>query len=170
MPSDLALDVAFSNVGALIPEFLAAGETELHLYQAACEVEAQRNDRQAFFGDATLQPDDFVLMQEQLARPRRFGIRVAPLLIRLNVHSHEPRFPVAKTRVRFAQARTAATNCLHFRAGQDQAGLQRLEDVKFVTRSAILDRRGVLGHACRSGLRRSSAASSLPRETKLPSA
>ena len=61
---DLAFDVALGGRGALVPELFAARYAELHLDDAAREVEAQRDDGQSLLGDAALQARDLLFMQQ----------------------------------------------------------------------------------------------------------
>src|SRR5580704_839040 len=66
---DLARDVAFGCVLALVPQLLAFGQAEFDFHHPAREVHAQRHDRQALLADAALQFFDLLALEQEFARP-----------------------------------------------------------------------------------------------------
>src|ERR1700685_1749242 len=61
----VALRIALGEVLALVPELLAASESDLYLDAVAHEVEAQRDDRQPLRVHARVEIFDLALVQQQ---------------------------------------------------------------------------------------------------------
>src|SRR5262249_61865739 len=71
---DLALGVALGEVLPLVVAAAAAGQGELDLDLAVDEVHRQRHQGEPALAGLTDQSGDLVLVQQQLADPRRLGV------------------------------------------------------------------------------------------------
>src|SRR5579884_3290521 len=80
-PRDLPLDIAFCDCFAFVPELFAFGKSDFHFRLSSREIEAKRNDRQAFFGGTAAQANDLLFVQQQFARTVRIDVRKAALLV-----------------------------------------------------------------------------------------
>ncbi len=78
-------------------------------------------------------------MQEELARPVRLVVLAVALAVLGHVQADEPRLAVAHVRVRLLERRLSVSEGLHLGSGQHEAGLDAVEEVVVVPRSAVVD-------------------------------
>ena len=88
--------------------------------------------RQPLLADLPVQRVDLLRAQEQLAVAVRVVVGVARAVVARDVRPHEPGLAVADVRVGALEVGPALPERLHLRAGQDQAGLEPLEQVVLV--------------------------------------
>src|SRR5688572_9892856 len=114
------------------------GERERYLSYAILEIEFQGNEREPLPLDRADQTTDFLAVEQQLARSRRFVVRVSAALVCLNVGVEQEHFAVTDDAVGIRNVRLAAAQRLDLGPAQNQAGLERLEDVIIEARALVL--------------------------------
>src|SRR5262249_25598627 len=123
---------------ALVVGLLAAGQAHGELDLPALEIEAERNQCHSLLDGLPDEFPDLLTMQQQLAAPRRLVVGVAAVCVLRDVDVVDEDLPALDTRVAVAQVDAALADRLHLRALQDNAGLERLEDVVVVERLPVL--------------------------------
>jgi hypothetical protein len=143
---DLAPRVAFRDVPPPIVGLLAPGEAQLHLRPAlAGEVQAERHQRQALRLRPAQQLVDLGAPEEELPDALGLVVVAIALLERRDVGADQPRLVALDARVGVGDVDLAGADRLDLRAGQDEAGLDRLLDRELVSRLPV-QRDGVLGN------------------------
>src|SRR5204863_4839322 len=107
---------------------LAPAQAELDLRDAVGEVDAHRDEREPLLLLLADQPLDLSAMQQQLPRAQRIVAALLALLVRRDVHVLEPQLAALDASVRLADRRAALPQGLDLRPGQDDAGLEALQD------------------------------------------
>src|SRR5439155_1051222 len=135
---------------------LAVREPELDLGAAAdVEIEAKRNQRQAFFTQLPHEAIELAAMHEELAAARRLVVLPRRRIVRADVHVHQHELAAMEAREAVFQIGAAVAQRLHFAAGQHEPRLERLVDEVVVPRLAIDRDVARLSHRVSCGRRRS---------------
>src|SRR4051794_37446360 len=134
LAGDVASGVAIGDVTPPVMELLAAGEAELDLSPALLvDVEPERHDRLALRLGAAQELVDLGPAEQQLPDPLRLVVVAVGLRPRRDVDPDQPGLVALDPRVRVAERHLAGPDRLDLRAGQDEAGLERLVDREVVT-------------------------------------
>jgi hypothetical protein len=117
--------------------FAAFAETKSDLYEAPLEKHLEGYEREAIvlcrFGKFA----DFPAVEQQFAFALADVIVNAGLGVLSNVAVAQPDFPVVDSRVAFVKRDLVIANAFDFTAGEDDSAIQLVENVKFVSRTAI---------------------------------
>src|SRR5688572_25246472 len=89
-PCDVALRIAATRVIALVVEFLAAGQSQAHLREAAAEVQLEWNQCEALSFDGPDEPTNLSLVKQQLSRTTRLVIDVSTATVWRNICIQQP--------------------------------------------------------------------------------
>src|SRR5205085_6132963 len=108
-----------------------------------------RNEREPALRRLADQALDLRALQQELPHPLRIVAALLPLLVRRDVQVLEPHLAVADSRERLRERGPARAEGLHLRTGQDDAGLQPLEDL-VVEAGAAIRRDGLLALLARA--------------------
>lgn len=142
----LSAGFALRDGSALVVLTLAAGQTELELGVAALEVEPECDDGEAALGRAPQQPADLAAMQEELSRAARVEVVAAGGVVGADVHVVDPGLVALDGDVGVSKVHPVGANRLDLGAGEDDAGVEGLEDVVVVARTAVVGNGVLVGH------------------------
>jgi len=117
--------------------FAAFAETKSDLYEAPLEKHLQRHQRQAVIFSGFCKLADLSAVQQQLAFALAGMIVDTGLCVLGNVTVTQPDFFVVDSRVAFVQSDFVVANAFDFAAGQNDAAVQFIQNVKFMPRTAI---------------------------------
>jgi len=124
---------------ALVVEGSASSKRELHLGKPLPEVDRERDQRKALLLEATSQAVDLVPVEKELADAVRLvATEAAGVLVRADHRLEEVRFAVSDARVGIPQLEVTIAQRLDLAAGEDEAGLEGLEDLVLVASTAVL--------------------------------
>src|SRR6266550_2621793 len=135
----ISVGLALRDVAALVSTLLAPGQRELDLRPPVLEVELRRNERQSPLGDLAREGVDLLPVKKELPVAIRIVIGEIALVVDRDVGADQPGFPLADIRVGLLEGGPAVPKGLHLRAGQHDPGLDPLEQVVVVPRSAVVD-------------------------------
>src|ERR1051326_588916 len=145
----------------LVVQLFALAERQRHLRYSVAEVELERNERQPLPFDGSDETTDFLAMEQQLARSLGFVVRITAPFIGRDVHVDEEDLAIANDSVRVSNVGFAVPERFHLSAGENDAGLPRIEDLVIKSRALVARDRdlvgrslGVLGHRRWPGLAR----------------
>src|SRR5580765_223690 len=131
------IDFAALDRLALVVVLLASGEADCHLHAAVLEIHANRHERHAALHGLANQLSDLVAMEQQLAAPERFVVRVPAVAVRADVHVVQKHFPIFDSGEAVAQVDAPFTDRFHFGAEQHHTRLETLEQVVVVAGLAV---------------------------------
>src|SRR5262249_30693867 len=109
----------------------------------------QRHDRETALGGLAEQLVQLFAVEQQFARPHGIVRRVAAMAVLPDVRVEQIRFTALELAEAVAQVDAALANRLDFGAGEDEPGLEVLEQVEVVPGLAVVGKRAlglVLGH------------------------
>src|SRR5436305_12153097 len=135
----VTLGLPLGEVTALVPLFLAAGERELDLRPAVAEVELRRDKREAPLPDLAGERVDLLAAKEELPVAVGIVVLAVPLVVDRDVGADEPGLVPAHVPVRLLERGPALAERLHLGAGQDETGLDSIQEVVVVPRPAVVD-------------------------------
>ena len=135
-PGHLAFGVALGQGLALVVGALAPGQAQLDLDQVALEVDAQGDQGEAALVDAGRQLVDLLAVEQELAGAGRLVALVAGVGVGGDLHVQDELVAVDHG-VGVLERPFALAEGLDLAAAQDQAGLDRLEDLVVVAGTAV---------------------------------
>ena len=119
-------------------ELLSLPEAQLRLRPALRPVQAQRHEREAPLLDPAAQAIQLPPVHQELPRPLRVVAELARGAVGTDVGAHQEELLAEEARVGVLQVHAVVAQGLHLAAGQDQTGLEALENVVLVEGPAVL--------------------------------
>src|SRR5688572_11936877 len=133
----LAIDLAAPDRFALVMRLLALGQRDERLDAPVLEIELERDERQAFLGNAPDHLANLLPPQQQLPLPHLRVVGGAAMAVGADVDVHHPHLAVLDARVAVAQVHAALANRLHLGPEKRDARLPRVENVVIVPRLPV---------------------------------
>src|SRR6516162_6240849 len=138
-PSALPLPAALLLGLALVVQLLAAGERKLELGAALLiEIEPERHERHSLALDRAHELVDLAAVKQELAHALGRMVEAAALQVFRDIGVDKPDLAAARIGVGFCDRRLAAAQRFNLRAGEREAGLERLTDLIVEARLAIV--------------------------------
>src|SRR5581483_6135032 len=139
----LAIDLAALDRFALVVFLFALGEADGNLHAAVLVIQPHGDQRHALFDGLANQLSDLVAVQQQLAAPQRFVIRVSAMAVGADVDVVEKDLAVLEACEAVAQIHAALADRFHLGAQQHDPRFERFEEVVIVERLSVLGDRGL---------------------------
>src|SRR5262245_54369466 len=140
---------ALADRDPLVMELLPLPEPQLRLRPALRPVETERYQREPTLLDLAPQALQLPAVHQELPRPLRLVPELARRSVGADVGAHQEELLAEEASVGVLQVRAVVAQGFHLAAGQDETGLEALEDVVVVEGPAVLrdvPLAGLLGH------------------------
>ena len=134
---NITLGIALLDGLALVVALFPCRDRQLDFREGTLEIDRKRDEGQSLILDLCQQPANLALAQEEFARPSRFMVQIASMLVRADVHPQEPDFSVLYHGMAVLQICVAASKGLHLRPFEHQACFDCVEDEIVVSCFAI---------------------------------
>ena len=132
-PSSLPLGNAALQILTLVVLFLALAQCQRHLRPPLLEVELERHQGQPLALDGSNHAINLATVEEQFAGSHRIMVVPVSLLVRRDVHTFEEDLAARYPCVGLLDGCLSIPKRLHFRPGEPDAGLPRLENMVVVS-------------------------------------